>query len=103
MTATWGDAARLIIFGHLGDGNLHVVVSPRPWSDDAREKAERLVYEPLADIGGAVSAEHGIGLEKRAYLHLSRSPEEIALMRALKKTLDPTNILNCDKIFSTAA
>ncbi|MBT8091332.1 MAG: FAD-binding oxidoreductase [Gammaproteobacteria bacterium] len=96
----WGDEARLIIFGHLGDGNLHVVVSARPWSDEARQQAEKMVYEPLADIGGAVSAEHGIGLEKRDYLHLSRSKEEMALMRSLKTTLDPKSILNPGKIFA---
>ncbi len=101
VRATWGDNARLIIFGHLGDGNLHVAISPRPWSDEAREQAEKMVYEPLAEIGGAVSAEHGIGLEKRDYLHLSRSQEEIALMRSLKMALDPKSILNPGKIFAT--
>lgn len=100
VRAAWGDEARLIVFGHLGDGNLHVIVSPRPWSDEARQQAEKMVYEPLAEIGGAVSAEHGIGLEKRDYLHLSRSPEEIALMKALKLTLDPKGVLNPGKIFS---
>jgi FAD/FMN-containing dehydrogenase len=59
-----------------------------------------MVYEPLAEIGGAVSAEHGIGLEKRDYLHLSRSPQEMALMRTLKATLDPKGILNPGKIFT---
>ncbi len=100
VVVAWGDAARLIVFGHLGDGNLHVVVSPRPWSDEVRIQAEKMVYEPLAEIGGAVSAEHGIGLEKRDYLHLSRSAEEIALMRTLKAALDPKSILNPGKIFS---
>lgn len=98
--ATWGHEARLIIFGHLGDCNLHVVVAPRPWSDEARKQVEKIVYQPLAEIGGAISAEHGIGLEKRDYLHLSRSPEEIALMRTLKATLDPKGILNPGKIFT---
>ncbi|MBU6471435.1 MAG: FAD-binding oxidoreductase, partial [Alphaproteobacteria bacterium] len=49
--------------------------------------------------GGSVSAEHGIGLEKRAYLSWSRSAEEIALMKTLKRTLDPKNILNPGKVF----
>jgi len=87
--STWGDAARMIVFGHLGDGNLHVIISARPWSEEARKRAEALVYEPLAKVGGSISAEHGIGLEKRSHLHLSRSAEEIALMRKLKKMLDP--------------
>ena len=100
LKENWGDAARLIIFGHLGDGNLHVIVSPRPWDDAARALAEKAVYEPLAAIGGSISAEHGIGLEKRKWLHLSRSPEELSLMRLLKQALDPKGILNPDKIWA---
>ena len=90
----------MIIFGHLGDGNLHVIVSPRPWDDAARALAEKAVYEPLAAIGGSISAEHGIGLEKRKWLHLSRSPEELALMQQMKQALDPKGILNPDKIWA---
>ena len=100
LKENWGDAARLIIFGHLGDGNLHVIVSPRPWDDAARALAEKAVYEPLAAIGGSISAEHGIGLEKRKWLHLSRSPEELALMQQMKQALDPKGILNPDKIWA---
>lgn len=85
------------VFGHLGDGNLHVVVRV-PEAEQNRPVVERIVYEPLARIGGSVSAEHGIGLEKKPYLHLSRNAEEIALMRTLKQTLDPNNILNPGKI-----
>jgi FAD/FMN-containing dehydrogenase len=58
------------------------------------------VYRPLAAIGGSVSAEHGIGLEKRAYLPLSRSPEEITAMRTIKRALDPKGILNPGKVFA---
>ncbi len=100
IKSEWGDAARIIIFGHLGDGNLHIAISVRPWSDETHAQVEELVYEPLAKIGGSISAEHGVGLEKRAYLHLSRRPEEIALMRTLKSTLDPKGILNPGKIFT---
>ena len=57
------------------------------------------IYEPLAELNGSVSAEHGIGLEKRAKLKLSRSPEEIAVMRLVKRSLDPDNRLNPGKIF----
>jgi len=94
---------RCWIFGHLGDGNLHVVVrTAQPGQDNAeadREAVERIVYTPLQAVGGSVSAEHGIGLEKKPWLPLSRSPEELALMRALKHTLDPLNLLNPGKIF----
>lgn len=85
------------VFGHLGDGNLHVVIHVKD-AEAARPALERIVYAPLARIGGSISAEHGIGLEKKPYLHLSRSEEEIAVMRMLKQTFDPNNILNAGKI-----
>ena len=90
---------RAFVFGHMADGNLHIVVAA---GDDAatRAKVEDLVYRPLAAIGGSVSAEHGIGLEKRAYLPLSRTPAEISTMRLLKRALDPKGILNPGKVFA---
>lgn len=91
---------KLWILGHLGDGNLHVVVQVKPQDYKAlRPKIEALVYEPLAAFRGSVSAEHGIGLEKKAYLGVSRSETEIALMRTLKAALDPLGILNPGKMF----
>ncbi|MDP1631219.1 MAG: FAD-binding oxidoreductase [Caulobacter sp.] len=89
--------ATLTVFGHLGDGNLHLIVGADP---AAKAQVEAAVYRPLASLNGTVSAEHGIGLQKRAYLHLSRSAEEIALMRQLKAALDPGNLLNPGKILS---
>ena len=88
-----------LTLGHMGDGNLHFVVSVGESSAQARETVERSVYEPLAAIEGSVSAEHGVGLEKKPYLSICRSPVEVALMRALKQTLDPKRILNPGKIF----
>jgi FAD/FMN-containing dehydrogenase len=87
------------VFGHMADGNLHIVVAG---GDDAatRARVEEIVYRPLAAIGGSVSAEHGIGLEKRAYLPLSRTPAEISTMRLLKQALDPRGILNPGKVFT---
>jgi FAD/FMN-containing dehydrogenase len=91
---------RLWIFGHLGDGNLHVIVQvPPPDYMRLRPKIEALVYGPLGNFGGSISAEHGIGLEKKPYLPVCRSEGEIALMRALKVALDPDGILNPGKIF----
>lgn len=91
---------RWAVFGHLGDGNLHLAValgSPDP----ARKQAvEDIVYGELAPFGGSVSAEHGIGLDKRAYLAVSRSAGEVALMRTLKQALDPRGILNPGRIFT---
>jgi len=92
-------AHKLFIFGHLGDGNLHIAVPVQ--AEDylrLRPTIEQQVYAPLAAFQGSVSAEHGIGLEKKPYLHISRSETELALMRSLKTALDPQGILNPGKI-----
>jgi FAD/FMN-containing dehydrogenase len=57
------------------------------------------VYEPLRAFRGSVSAEHGIGVEKKKYLNYTRTEQEIAVMRAVKAAIDPKNILNPGKIF----
>lgn len=91
---------KLWIFGHLGDGNLHIIVQVQPAQVAAlRPRIEGLVYAPLAAFGGSVSAEHGIGLEKKAWLKISRSEAEIALMRCVKAALDPQHRLNPGKVF----
>ena len=90
-------AYRRFVFGHLGDGNLHIVAAGPP-SVEARHGIERCVYEPLASRAGSVSAEHGIGREKRPWLELCRSPAEIALMQKLKQALDPKGILNPGRV-----
>jgi FAD/FMN-containing dehydrogenase len=97
LTSRW-PAATMMVFGHLGDGNLHLI--PGVGDAKARAAVEEIVYAPLRKIGGSVSAEHGIGLEKRAYLEYSRNPAEIALMGSLKRAMDPKNILNPGKIFA---
>lgn len=102
VAARFGPAARVIVFGHLGDGNLHLVITPGESGPDARKAAAEAVYRPLAGISGSISAEHGVGLLKRDYLPISRSPEEIALMRTLKRALDPVGVLNPGKIFESA-
>ena len=91
---------KLWIFGHLGDGNLLVIVQVQLQNYlTLRPKIEALVYGPLGSSGGSISAEHGIGLEKKPYLSVCRSESEIALMRALKTALDPDRMLNPGKIF----
>ena len=88
--------------GHMGDGNLHFAVSTGTDGEngeDTRRIVEECIYNPLAAIGGSVSAEHGVGLEKKPYLHLARSASEMAVMRTLKKALDPKGLLNRNKIF----
>ena len=91
--------ASLTVFGHLGDGNLHLIVGGV--DADRREAVESIVYAPLAARHGSISAEHGVGLQKRAWLSCSRSPEEIALMGQLKRTLDPRGVLNPGKVLTT--
>lgn len=87
--------ARLITFGHLGDGNIHLVIGPA----HDKQAVESIVYERLVQVGGSISAEHGIGLQKRSYLPHSRSCAEIQLMKTLKSALDPKHLLNPGKIF----
>jgi FAD/FMN-containing dehydrogenase len=92
--------SQFFALGHIGDGNLHFFVTPGATGDSAAQHAvcDELVYRPLARLGGAVSAEHGIGLEKKQWLSVSRAHSEIELMRLLKRTLDPKNILNPGKV-----
>jgi FAD/FMN-containing dehydrogenase len=94
---------RNFIFGHMGDGNLHLVISVGQGGPVVRAGIEACVYKPLADIQGSVSAEHGVGLEKKPYLGITRNETEINLMRTLKKALDPKGILNPGKIFDLDA
>lgn len=88
--------ARAIIFGHIADGNLHVnVLGLAPDDDRATDAVLRLV----AELGGSISAEHGIGIAKVRWLHLTRTAEDIAAMRAIKLALDPREILNPGVLF----
>jgi FAD/FMN-containing dehydrogenase len=87
--------ARMAVFGHLGDQNLHIIVGH---GSAPRHAAEAAVYNALEGRGGSMSAEHGVGLAKRHWLHVSRSPSEITLMRQLKACLDPKTILNPGRI-----
>lgn len=89
---------RSFSFGHLGDNNLHFLVTVGTGDPDVLHEVETIVYQPLASLGGSISAEHGIGLLKRDYLGYSRNQEEIKLMRMLKNMLDPKNLLNPGKV-----
>ncbi|EON77127.1 D-2-hydroxyglutarate dehydrogenase [Lunatimonas lonarensis] len=86
------------VYGHMADGNIHVVVSKKYDSVDLIERVNNLIYSPLTNYGGSISAEHGIGTHKKAYLPYCRSKEELDLMRRLKGALDPKGILNPGKI-----
>jgi FAD/FMN-containing dehydrogenase len=95
----------VVWFGHIGDGNLHInVLKPDSLSDAdfiaQCEHVTKLLAHTLHKHGGSISAEHGIGLVKRAYLESTRSAAEIALMRGVRQVFDPQGILNPGKLFA---
>ena len=96
------DDFKCFTFGHMGDGNLHFGISAGS-DESSHPDVERCVYEPLRAINGSVSAEHGVGLEKKPYLDISRNVAEVDLMRHLKQSLDPEGILNPGKVFDPPA
>ena len=85
-------------FGHVADGNIHFIIGKNDNSKENTERINQIIYSNLKENGGSVSAEHGIGLDKKKYLHTSRSSEEINLMKTLKKILDPKKILNPGRV-----
>ena len=87
-------------FGHMGDGNLHLFVSCGDDNASTKHLVEEIIYKPLQQIDGSITGEHGIGLEKKSWLHLSRTAEEIQLMKTIKKAFDPKGILNRGKLFT---
>jgi FAD/FMN-containing dehydrogenase len=96
LRARWRDA-ETVTFGHIGDSNIHFEVKVGDAGQPDKEVSD-IVYAGVRQWNGSVSAEHGIGLLKRAYLGYSRSPAELQLMRTLKQALDPQGILNPGKI-----
>lgn len=94
--------ARALSYGHMGDSNLHLVVNvPQAGPDQPSAAIKAFVYGVIRDLGGTVSAEHGIGAIKRDYLAYSRTQAEIDTMRRLKSALDPRGILNPGKGFAS--
>jgi FAD/FMN-containing dehydrogenase len=89
-----------LFFGHLGDGNLHIVSGPHA-SEADQLRVDEIVYGLVEEVGGSISAEHGIGRIKRPFLHMSRSTIERQLMGQLKATLDPVQRLNAGRILET--
>ncbi len=89
------------IVGHMGDGNLHPVVSFDSTNPDEVKRAEAAVkelFETTIEMGGSLTAEHGIGLSKAPFMHLEHDPVAMDVMRSLKRTFDPNNILNPGKM-----
>ena len=85
-----------MVFGHLGDGNLHVIATTGSKQD--KQDIYDIVYRIIGEHHGGIAAEHGIGMLKKPWLHLSRTSQEISLMRQLKHALDPNNILNPGRV-----
>jgi FAD/FMN-containing dehydrogenase len=95
-------ALRIPLFGHAGDGNIHVNIMVSP--DDAEEiarahEAEKVLFEGVVALEGSISGEHGIGFAKAPFIPMELSPDEIALMKRVKQAFDPDNLLNPGKMF----
>ncbi len=103
IAARWPDAIAMS-YGHIGDNNLHLVVNvPSAGKAQPEGEVKALVYGIVRELGGTISAEHGIGAIKRDYLGYSRTPAQIATMQAIKTALDPNGILNPGKSFDGVA
>ena len=94
----------IIWYGHIGDGNLHLnILKPEVFSvDQFNSKCVNVsvvIGQLLAKYEGSVSAEHGVGLLKKDYLHYSRSAVEMDMMRSIKRAFDPNHIMNPGKLF----
>ena len=100
---------RLVNFGHLGDGNLHYNVQapqgvdPAEFLREQEEHVTRLVYDSVRRFGGSISAEHGVGSLKLHELEEHKSPVALGMMRAIKRALDPRNIMNPGRVLRPPA
>lgn len=83
---------------YSGDGNLHLNVTFKEFSQEVLQKVEPFVYEFTSSLKGSVSAEHGVGFRKPKYIHYSKSSAAIKLMKDIKKIMDPNGILNPYKV-----
>jgi FAD/FMN-containing dehydrogenase len=98
LRARWPDAT-ILVYGHLGDGNIHIVVDVPGMPKHDHDDIDRIIYDVTREFHGSISAEHGIGVKKKHFLHLSRTEADVESMRAIKQALDPLGILNPGKIF----
>ena len=93
-----GDSPKPVIaavgYGHIGDGNLHLNVATRLYSKEIEKALEPFVYEYVSSKHGSISAEHGLGFQKKNYISYTKSDAEIKMMRDLKKHYDPNGIMN---------
>ena len=95
-----GGAINVVGYGHLGDGNLHLNVVTKEFDQGVLDKIEPFLFERVSQMDGSVSAEHGIGRAKAAYLGMSKSQNAIDVMKSIKQLLDPHGILNPYKVLT---
>ena len=91
-------AVKVVGYGHLGDGNIHLNISTPRYEERFEQGLEPWVYEHTAARRGSISAEHGLGRMKAPCIGYSKSPEAVATMRLIKQALDPEGILNPHKV-----
>ena len=97
-------SCEVVVFGHIGDGNLHVnIIKPEDMQEAEfralAKESDQIIFSLVSKYKGSISAEHGVGILKKDFLHFSRSEAEIELMRQVKKVFDPHGIVNPGKIF----
>jgi len=95
-------------FGHIGDGNLHYnPIFPEGWDSgtlhDDKERINRIVHDLVAEMGGSISAEHGVGQLRRDEIARYKDPVEISMLRSLKETFDPKGLMNPGKVLPTSS
>jgi FAD/FMN-containing dehydrogenase len=93
---------RILFYGHAGDGNLHANVSIGRLDEEVKRGFNEAVFGAVRDVGGSISAEHGIGMDRMPWISWTRSDSELALMRSIKQAIDPKNILNPGKLLPAA-
>lgn len=98
-SARWPHSA-LIVFGHVADSNIHLSLCDESYDETVGQEMNAVVYGVVSEVGGTISAEHGIGVLKRPYLGMSRTGAELDLMRTLKHALDPKGILNPGRVLA---
>ena len=95
---------RIVAFGHMGDGNIHYNVSlpdahrNESFIEQQEDSVNKLVYEVVRELGGSISAEHGLGQLKRDTIRDYKDPLELELMRTIKQALDPHGLMNPGKV-----
>jgi FAD/FMN-containing dehydrogenase len=92
----------ILYYGHAGDGNLHATVSLGRLDEEIKRRCNDAVFGAVRDVGGSISAEHGIGMDRMPWLDWTRSESELALMRSIKQAIDPKGILNPGKLLPAA-